>query len=92
MGSTTEQRQISAPSIFLLYLQEYPWLEETQQEEEQVQCWSDGGPNSHLGAQQSSLCPGKKGFRRWKTPLTHSSPRERLYPIRAGGREELRDA
>lgn len=46
---------------------------------------SPTGPNSHLGAQQSSLCPGKKGFRRWKTPLTHSSPRERLYPIRGKG-------
>lgn len=46
---------------------------------------SPTGPNSHLGAQQSSLCPGKKGFRRWKTPLTHSSSSERLYPIRGKG-------
>jgi len=96
MGSTTEQRQISAPSIFLLYLQEYPWLEETQQEEEQVQCWSDGGARAEHGRFTGSSAQGGTG----RTSHGAANPWERQgdvgtaaqgmpSPGRAGTRRQL---
>lgn len=42
LAASLSNNKFQPPASSFSVLQEYPWLKETQQEEEQVQCWSDG--------------------------------------------------
>lgn len=88
MASSPSNDKFQPPASSFSVLQEYPWLKETQQEEEQVQCWSDGAQEVHS---QRRLGRNRQNRSWYSQPLGEARGRgnSMLSPGRAGTRREL---